>query len=87
MNYWIAYCLIFIVGIAPFFGVFLLARPTDQLRPPGQFRLLGEKISLALLAVFLTLMGLEFYFKLFLPNPIAFVIPWLPGIGLTGIGK
>lgn len=59
MNYWLIYLFIFIAGLM------VLASPILLLRQRRSSYPLVENICLALIALFLTLLALEFYFKLF----------------------
>jgi hypothetical protein len=63
MEYWLIYILILTIGIALFLVPFFLVRRKDK--QPTKIQSLFENISLSLLVIFLTLMALEFYFKVF----------------------
>jgi lysophospholipase L1-like esterase len=63
MDYWFSYLIILLVGVVLFLGpIFMLRRRTRKLS--GRKALI-ENISLSLLVLFLTLMAVEFYFKVF----------------------
>ena len=63
MTYWLTYILILILGLALFVSPFLFFRRKSN--PSTKTQALIENISLALLMLFLTFMGLEFFFKAF----------------------
>lgn len=63
MSYWIAYTLIFILGIAVASGVTILAYRYRNSAP--KISKFAQNITLSLLTLFLILMGLEIFFKLF----------------------
>lgn len=63
MNYWVGYIISFWVGIALFSSPFLLLHYRSK--HFAHIKTLIGNITLILLSVFLTLMGLEFYFKVF----------------------
>lgn len=63
MSYWPVYLLILIAITTLLTSPFVLFRRRG--RQPGQRQTLIENLCLALLVVFLTLMALEFYFKVF----------------------
>lgn len=63
MNYWIIYWLILVGGITLFLCLFVFIR--RKAKPFTRLQTIIENITLMLLTVFLTLMALELYFKVF----------------------
>ncbi len=68
MNYWTTYSLIFIIGLAALVTPLLILRQQKSTRPQP----LVENLLLALLSLFISLMGLEFYFRVFFAQPDGF---------------
>ncbi|HGJ65592.1 TPA: hypothetical protein ENS27_09405 [bacterium] len=68
MNYWTTYSLIFIIGLAALVAPMLILRRQWLPRP----QTLAENLLLALLSLFISLLGLEFYFKVFFAQPDSF---------------
>jgi hypothetical protein len=63
MQYWLIYTSILVIGVILFSLPFLILRREDK--NPTKIQPLFENVSLSLLIIFLTLMALEFYFKVF----------------------
>jgi hypothetical protein len=63
MGYWFSYLVILIFGVALFLGPILIFRRKN--RELSRHKALIENFSLFLLMLFLTLMAVEFYFKVF----------------------
>ncbi len=62
MSYWLGYCIVLIVGVGLGLGLFRL----------GRRRGLVEGLALSLLALFLSFMAVELYFKLFFAQTDAY---------------
>ena len=70
MSYWLGYLAILITGTILFWGLFKLFDPAGK--PGSKVWPLASNLVLSLMAVFLTFMAVEFYFKVFFAQSDSF---------------
>ena len=70
MTYWLGYFTILIAGMALLLGLFKLLDPAGK--PASKARFFASNFVLSLMALFLTFMAIEFYFKVFFAQSDSF---------------